>query len=341
MKLFCERRFGLSRAAIVDQGRPVLYGEGRALETSSTVLGARCVGRLSARSAAVGFVQLPDGQQAIIDTAKTAYAEGAMLEVEIMAEARADKLARARVLGMAEGSPRRLSPAVDMADRLKSQVRALIAPDASVEQVTDESVAEWLDAAEAGALEVVARTGQGGTVAIEPTRALIACDVDLGTAAEGLAGNAKTASRKVNEQAVVDIVRRLRLSNLAGLVIIDLIGTRHDYDRLKALASAAFGAEADHIGFGPPNRFGTLQFTRPWGATPHRDLYDTPLRAARRLLWRVAHEARGDAGGLFAVRAPARVLEVAAQGLKDDPLSARLRLEADEKAVKGAIIRLN
>ncbi|MFT4090356.1 MAG: ribonuclease E/G [Asticcacaulis sp.] len=341
MKLWYEQRFGLGRAAVFRDGKPHLYAEGLINDPSLTLLSTRSVGRLSARSGALGFVTLADGQQAIID-AKTDAAEGAFLNIEIVAEARGDKLARARVLGAAEGPARRTSQTLDMVARLKAQALSLMGG-AEPEVVTGEAATEALDVAEAQAMASVIGLGGGADMSIEATRALMALDVDLGSASEGLARNFKTVVRRTNEQAVLEGIRLLRLGNYAGLVVIDLIGSRHDYDRLKVLASEAFGPEAASISFGGPNRFGTLQFSRPWGSAPHKDGASSPLRLARRLLWRAVAEARGDGGAMFALRAPHRVHEVLSRVLKDstDPLTPLLRPEADEKAGDGAIIRVN
>jgi len=340
--LFYQQRFGLGRGAVFRDGKPHLYAEGWASDPSLSLCGVRSVARLTARSGAVGFVQLADGQQAIIDAHKTDAPEGAFLDIDIVAEARADKLARARVMAVAEGPVRRLSPPQDVMARLRAQAQALIGLSAP-EVISGDEAAEALEVAEAQAMARSVGLGNGADMSIEPTRALIACDVDLGRASEGMARHLKTVVRRTNEQAVQEAVRLLRLGNLAGLVVIDLIGSRHDYDRLKALASEAFGPEAAQISFGGPNRFGTLQLSRPWGAAPYRDGQATALRLARRLLWRAVDEARGDGGAMFALRAPHRVCEVLVQALSRsaDPLSPRLRPEADEKAGEGVIIRVN
>lgn len=341
MRLWYEQRFGFGRGAVFRNGQPHLYLEGLINDPSLTLMGVRSVARLSARSGGVGFVQLADGQQAMID-AKSEATEGSFLDIEIVAEPRGDKLARARVFGVTEGPVRRLSAPQDIVTRLKAQARALIGSD-DPEVMTGEDAADHIDTAETQALATVISLGNGADISIEATRALVALDVDLGNAADGLSGNLKSAIRKTNEQAIHETARLLRLSNLAGFVVVDLIGSRHDFDRLKILATEAFGPEAPVISLGGPNRFGTLQLSRPWGAAPHRALTATPVRQARRLLWRAASEARGDGGAMFTLKAPHRVLEVVTQALKDsqDPLSPRLHLKADETAINGDILRLN
>ncbi len=63
----------------------------------------------------------------------------------------------------------------------------------------------------------------GGSLAIEPTRALTAIDVDAGAARDPLAANLAAAA---------EIGRQLRLRNIGGLVVVDFISL----DRAEARA---------------------------------------------------------------------------------------------------------
>jgi len=325
VKLFCEQRFGLSRACVARGGQPLLYAEGRTLDASLTLWGERSVARLNALSGRIGFLSLADGQDAMLDMGGTvAPALGAALEIEIVAEARADKLARARLIGVAQGPPRRLSDPVSLSERLKRQARHLIDPEAVFKADEDD---ETLDIAETQACAPAFDLPGGGYLSIEPTRALIACDVDMGAAGEGMIHTPRQVAKRLNEVAVTEVARRLRLSNLGGLVVVDLIGNSHNGERLTGLLREAFAAEASAIACGPITRFGTLEFSRPWGARPH--VGDTPLKIARRLLWRAVAEARSDPGGRLRLRAPRPVAERVRQCLKDslDPLAPRLSVE--------------
>jgi hypothetical protein len=325
VKLYSEQRFGLVRACVAREGQPLLYAEGPALDTSLTLWGTRSVARLTAKSGRIGFLRLADGQDAMADLSEPdALNEGTAVEVEIAAEARADKLPRARLLGVSEGPPRRLSDPLTLIERLKQQARRLIDPQVRLEPAEDPDA---LDIAEAQATQPSFDLPGGGYLSIEPTRALIACDIDMGRAGEGMIHTPRQAAKRLNEVAVEEVVRRLRLSNLAGLVVVDLIGNKHNGEKLTGLVQAAFGAEGRAIACGPITRFGTLEFSRPWGARPHTE--DTPLRAARRLLWRAVAEARSDAGGRLRMRAPGPVADQVRLCLKDslDPLAPRLSVE--------------
>lgn len=324
MKLFHESRFGLARAAVYRDGKAHLYLEGYETDPALTVLGTRSVARLKSRAGGVGFLELADGGEAVVDVPIDTLGrlnEGAALEVDIAAEARAGKLARARLVREAGGEAlRRLSPVFDLKTRIVAQARSLFGEDAAVGDEDPDAI----DAAETEARNPSGPLPGGGYLSVERTRALIACDVDLG---DGVPG--KAAVRRCNDVAIAEAVRRLRLSGLAGLVVIDLIGRRHDNDALRKVLEGAFAAEWPRIMGAPVTKFGTLEFVRPWGECPAMDL-PTGLVSARRLLWRAADEARARPGRVLTLRAPADVLDRIRPLIQKsyDPLAPLLRLEA-------------
>ncbi|MDC7683873.1 ribonuclease E/G [Asticcacaulis sp. BYS171W] len=334
MKLFYEARFGLARACVVQNGQPWLYAEGRVDDPSLCLWGVRSVARLTAKTGGVGFLKLADGSEAMLDLPKdVTLNEGAAIEVEIAAEARAEKRPRARYIGPGD-TPRRVSTPLDLKGRLMAQARHLIDPKATFDLIEGEDAIDALDIAEAQALNPSTDLPDGAFLTIEPTRALIACDVDLGGAGEGLARAPKQAIKATNERALSEVARRLRLANLAGLVVVDLIGSKHNGEKLTGILRDAFATEGPRIISGPITRFGTYEFTRPWGAAPINDPGTASLRAARRLLWQAVAEARSDAGAMFILRAPQLVASVVRQCLKDslDPLSPRLSVEVVDRA---------
>ncbi len=323
MILHYESRFGLARAAVFHDGKAQLYLEGCETDPALTVLGAQSVARLKGRAGGVGFLDLADGGEAVLDVPTDVLGrlnDGAAIEVEIAAEARAGKQARARMVRPADGEAlRRLSPAPDLKGRITAQARRLFG-DAVVEEDDD---GDAIDAAGEEAVNPSGPLPGGGYLSIERTRALIACDVDLGE------GSGKAAVRRCNDVAIAEAVRRLRLSGLAGLVVIDLIGRRHDNEAIRKVLERAFGAEAPHIMGAPVTRFGTLEFIRPWAQCPAMD-QPADLVAARRLLWSAAAEARARPGRVLTLRAPADILDRIRPLIQTsyDPLAPLLRLEA-------------
>ena len=323
--LHYDSRFGLARGAVCIDGQPHLYVEGHEYNQSLIMVNSRSVARLKSKAGGVAFLLLADGAEAVLDVPQEGFAklvEGTALEVEIIAEPRQEKLARARLIAPVTGEPRRISPVQSLKDRLLTRVKDW---GDIVESIVD---FDALDAAEEAALNPSAPLPEGGYLSIERTRALIACDVD----SAGGEGNAtpKAFTKLCNERAVADIGRRLRLSGLAGLVVIDLIGKRHDADRLRQLLQAGFGSEAGKLIIGPIGKFGTLEFVRPWGATPLMDTVRSPVRAAHLLLRDAVKRAEGEPGRLLTLRAPVGTLDIIRPLLaaSHDPLSAIIRLEA-------------
>jgi len=157
--------------------------------------GARLAGVVASLEPALSmaFLDLGRGAEAILQFKPEAKpARGEVVEVEIRGEPRRGKLAVARLLGAAEGPPRLLAEAPGFAVTLKALV-----PGATL--VTGAPARVMADEAEAEALEVLHALPGGGTLAIEPTRALTAVDVDLG---QRKGGDSKRVTRAANLAAI-------------------------------------------------------------------------------------------------------------------------------------------
>ncbi|MCB9956989.1 MAG: ribonuclease E/G [Rhodospirillaceae bacterium] len=76
----------------------------------------------------------------------------------------------------------------------------------------------------------------GGRLVIEPTAALVAVDVDLGSAA---------SERTANLEACRVLARQIRLRNLAGPIVVDLIGSAKPEAETKVLLAAVADGFAD------------------------------------------------------------------------------------------------
>ncbi len=125
------------------------------------------------------------------------------------------------------------------------------------------------------------------------------------------------------------MARRLRLSGLAGLVVVDLIGQRHNGDRLRSLFQAALLNEVADVIIAPIGRFGTLEFVRPWGPEPFRSKLATALPHAQNLLEQAARLACHHPGRQLAIRASDAYLSILRPLLaaSHDPLTPMLRLQ--------------
>jgi Ribonuclease G/E len=180
------------------------------------------------------------------------------------------------------------------------------------------------DEAEAEVLATIHSLPGGGDIAIEPTRALTAIDIDLG-ARKG--ADAKRVTRQANLTAIAAIARLLRLKAIGGLIVIDFVGRGHDGPALLAAARVAFAPENPGVAIGPITKFGTMELSVPRRVAPIRE---TLCRAdgapsdetlALRLVRALQTEARIQPGARLAAAAHSDIVERAA------PLVARLAEE--------------
>ena len=145
----------------------------------------------------------------------------------------------------------------------------------------------------------------GVSLAIQPTRALTAVDVDLAET------GAYVSVSNANLLALAEAARLLRLKALGGLVAIDLIGFPKDGRRLHAAAQAAFGPDGTEVAIAPVSRFGVMELGKPHLRQPgHEQLLDRDGRlsartAAQAMVRALERQGRFDPGGrLVGVCAP-------------------------------------
>jgi hypothetical protein len=338
-RLYLDVGVGEARGVVSLDGRPERLLIARDGDAPVQVLGARLVARVRRVEPAPGlaFLDLGEGPDAVLNLTPQIgrLTEGAAVEVEIRAEARGDKGASARFLAAAEGAPRLLSPGPSLEERLRHFER-------SAEIRTGAVARSMADGAQEEALRTVFALPGGASLAIEPTRALIAVDVDLG-APSGV--DAKRAARAANFAALGAAARLLRLKGLGGLVVIDLIGRGHDGPALLAAARAAFAPDNPGVAFGPVSRFGTLELTLPRRARPALDILTdgtgapSVLTEAQRLIRALEREAAADGGGRFEAVAAGEVAQAAARPLAalTARLGARLTLRGEEGRARADI----
>ena len=305
-KFFLDRSIGETRGVITLDGRPERLLITRDGEPAATRLGARSVARVRSVEKNIGaaFLDLPGGVEALYSLRQDELppVRGAAVEVEIRTEARQGKLATVRLIGPAEGEPRLLQAAPD----IEAELRDLARGGKIVEGL---GAREAADAAEAEALETIHALPGGGNIAIEPTRALVSIDVDLG----GRPGSdTKSGARMSNLTALGMAARLLRLKGLGGLVIFDLVGRGHDGKAIDGAARAAFSPDNPGVAIDKISRFGTLTLTVPRRRRPVLDtLLDercglSARTGALRLVRELEREGRAAPGGkLTAACAPA------------------------------------
>jgi Ribonuclease G/E len=316
-RIFLDRGIGESRGVVTLDGAPERLIVRRDDDDPRLLLGARLVARVAnvEPALATAFLDLGGGAEAILPFKPDARpVRGGALEIEIRSEPRRGKLAIARALGPGEGAPRLLGGPPDLAEELRALVRG-------ADLVEGRAAREAADAAEAEVLETLHSLPGGGVLAVEPTRALTAIDIDLG---ERKGADAKRVTRQANLVALAEAARLLRLKGLGGIVVIDLVGRGHDGNALMTAARAAFGPDNPGVAIGPVGRFGTMELSLPRRVRPLAEvlcredgaLNDRTL--AQRLVRRIEGEAQAQPGARLLATCAPEVARAAA------PLAARL-----------------
>lgn len=314
-RIFLDRAIGEIRGVVTLDGRPERLFIQRDDDDLRLALGARLVARVAnvEPAMATAFLDLGGGLQAILPFKSEAKpVRGSTCEIEIRSEPRDGKLAVARMIGPGEGAPRLLAEPQDLATTLAGFAReAVLVEGAAAREAADE--------AEAEILETIHPLPDGGSLAIEPTRALTAIDVDLG---DRKGADVKRVTRQANLTALTESARLLRLKGLGGLVVIDLVGRGHDGAALLAAARLAFAPDNPGVAIGPVGRFGTMELSIPRRSRPVIECLRAPDGApgdrmlAQRLVRRLEAEAAAQPGArLAATCAPSVARAVARLGL--------------------------
>jgi Ribonuclease G/E len=329
-RIYLDRGLGESRGVVTLDGRPERLLIRRDDDEPRLMLGARLVARVASLEPALStaFLDLGNGAEAILSFKPDARpVRGAAIEVEIRGEPRRGKLAVTRAIGSGEGAPRQVAPAPDLATELQALVHgATLVEGRAARDVADEAQAE--------ALEVVHALPGGGEIAIEPTRALTAIDVDI---SDRKGGDAKRVTRQANLAALGMAARLLRLKGLGGIVVIDLVGRGHDGNALMAAARAAFAPDNPGVAIGPVGRFGTMELSLPRRTQPllerlcRSDGSPSDRTLAQGLIRRLQAEGAAQPGARFVARCAPAVAQAAAplQALLVAQLGARFVIEAD------------
>jgi Ribonuclease G/E len=329
-RTYLDVGIGETRGVVTLDGRPERLLVRRDDDDPRLVLGARLVARVASLEPALAtaFLDLGGGAEAILPFRPEARpVRGQALQVEIRGEPRRGKLAVARSLGPAEGAPRLVSAAPDVADELQA-----LAPGSKL--VEGAAARDVADEAQAEALDVLHALPGGGVLAVEPTRALTAIDIDLG-ATKGQ--DAKRVTRQANLAALGMAARLLRLKGLGGIVVIDLVGRGHDGAALLAAARTAFAPDNPGVAIGPVGRFGTMELSLPRRTQPllerlcREDGALTDRTLAQALIRRIQAEAAAQPGARLLARcAPAVAVAAAPLAVKlAERIGARFSIVAD------------
>lgn len=338
-RVYLDVGLGETRGVVTLDGRPERLLILRDDDNPRLRLGARLVARVASLEAAIGtaFLDLGNGAEAILPFKPDVRpVRGQAIEIEIRGEPRRGKLAVARLIGAGEGAPRLIASAPDMVAEL-----AVLGHGAAL--VEGRAARDVADEAEAEVLEIIHPLPGGGEIAIEPTRALTAIDVDL---SDRKGGDAKRVTRQANMAALGMSARLLRLKGLGGIVVIDLVGRGHDGNALLAAARSAFGPDNPGVAIGPVGRFGTMELSLPRRTQPVLERLCRPDGAlsdrtlAQRLIRRLQSEGSAQPGARLTATcapdvaraaAPLVILLIAQMGarfaVQPDPAAPRDRLQ--------------
>jgi Ribonuclease G/E len=303
-KAYLDVGIGETRGVVTVDGHPERLFIARDGDDPFDAPGARGVARIRRieRAFTSAFVELPGGSSALLPmkAGDPPLHEGQAVEVEVRIPSRRGKSAVVRLHGPAEGEPRLIAAAPGLEAELAHWVKA---PPA-----VGEPAREAADHAEELALSTLHALPGGGRLSIEPTRALVAIDVDLG---DRPGADAKRAARAANLAALTAAARLLRLKGLGGLVVFDLVGRGHDGPALISAARQAFSLDNPGVAIGPISKFGTLEMTVPRVRRPvAEDLLDeagapTPRTCALRLVRALEREGRAAPGARLVGRCDA------------------------------------
>ncbi len=244
-------------------------------------------GRILARVRAMAgaFVAL-DGAEGFLPDSEGAQNEGSVLGVRITRAAQGGKgprltarLSHEEQALIGSGSPSLLRRGPDALARLSA-----LYPSAPI--IKADFAPELEDAWDALAAPFASLPG-GARMHIQPTSALVAIDIDLGTATSAKQAKAP-AQADANRALIPEIVRQIRLRNLSGAILVDLGGmpmkkrTALTPDFQRALASDPLSPRL--LGF---TGLGLAEILRPRIHPPLHEILTSPhaigLTGLRRL----------------------------------------------------------
>jgi hypothetical protein len=261
-RLFLDAGVGERRGVVWLDGQPERLLLSRGTDGDLPGAGAVVVARVVRIEKGLGsaFLEGPGGLPLMVARASLpdGAGQGRFVRVQILAPARRDKLAGGRVLQIDAAPTRWITPTPDLVERLQ-----VFAAGAEIEG--GRGARDAADHAAEEALAIAFPLRGGGRLTLEPTRALVAVDVDMGTSA---GQDDRTSATRTNQIAITETARLLRLKGLGGLIIIDLAGKGHNGPVLMESVKAAFATDQPGVAVGPISKFGVLEMTVPWRATP-------------------------------------------------------------------------
>ena len=281
-------------------------------------------GRVIARVPAMAgcFVALEGGVEGFLPDSEGAENAGRVLGVRITRAAQGGKgprltakLPEAEHALTGTGTPALIRRGPNALARLAAlypeapiQIDAAIATPRPAELVARGFADELEDAWDALAQPVADLPG-GARMHIHPTPALVAIDIDLGSASAERSGKAHSQAQ-ANRTLLPELARQIRLRNLSGAILVDLGGMAAK--KRAALApdfAAALAADRLKPRFLGFTQLGLAEIVRPRVHPPLHELLTCPLAHGLTALRRLMREAAASPHQPLALHAAADVAD--------------------------------
>lgn len=243
-----EKAVGETRAAVYEGRRLVELHLDRWSDLNRPRIGEHWCARVAKIDASVGgmWMAMGDGPDGLLSFKSQRdlphLTEGQLIDVTVMKEAMAEKGPVLRYAGDATRDKPGPVEQLDLLQRLMTRFPGIVFEDAPVGIIDT-------------ATERTLAVPSGGSVTIERTQALIAIDVDKGSAQTVMDCSVNAARL---------ILSQLRLRGLGGLIAIDFPNLRQPKQRATITRVMEDMAEADpaSIRVAPFSRFGVVEMTR-------------------------------------------------------------------------------
>ena len=283
-----ERAIGETRAAVYEGRKLVELHMDRWSTAEAPKIGEVWTGQITSIDPSLGgaFVSLGTGPDALLafkaQRDLPRLTEGETVDITIAKEAIAEKGPSIRFHGPATHKKPASVTRLSLTERLSARF-----PDLAFEETSV--------GAHDGATDRQLAINGGGTVTIERTQALIAIDVDKGSAPQIF---------ECAMKATTLIMTQLRLRGLGGLIAIDYPNLRQPKQRAAIIRAIEAAADSDpaNIRVAPFSRFGVVEMTRGQdGLSLDAKLNDrfgrpTPETLAIRAVRQIEREAKANRG---------------------------------------------
>lgn len=286
-RLLREQTIGETRWVALDaRDVPVsLYLE-RASDAARAVIGERLSARVRRMDAGPGgaFVDLGrKGEGFLRLKADTKLTEGALVDVDVSAEARQGKLARVRMAGAEPSLSGVACWRASLEGGVEAPVEERAAGDSEIQSAFEDALAA----------SVTLRGG--GRMQVERTEALIAADID--TAGRTARGSRAAGALAINVEAAAELARQIHLRGWGGLAVLDCIAPLDAAagGKVRAAFLEAFRAiSRRQVKALAPSAFGLMEISADWQVSPLGERMAGPEGAALEGLRRLEAAARAE-----------------------------------------------